>query len=177
MVLLQPKRLHWIQDTGDDSFDLCAHGEVEFRINDDIVLITHDENLTVSAAALYLLRTLSIPHTKSSPVCEHLFPCCGFGMCEFPGEDDVQIFGCVNGEDVEVLHQTNGEGVTIRTEDGREWEVSWPDWRAAVFAFADQVSYFYACSSPREYPDDAAAGYLRFLDEWLRRRGKSLGQT
>jgi hypothetical protein len=177
MVILQPKRLHWIQDIGDDSFDLCAHGEVEFRIDDDIVLFTHGENLTVSAAALYLLRTLTAAHTKSSRVSEHLFPCCGFTMVAIPEEADVLIFGCVNGEDVEVDHQENGDGVIIRMNDGREWKVTWTDWRTAVFAFADRVSEFYESSSPKEYPDDDAAGYLKFLDEWQRRRGKSLGQT
>jgi hypothetical protein len=119
---------------------LCAHGDIGFLIGDDVLLDTNGKDLTVSAAALYLLRTLSVPHTKTTPVGDHLFPCRGFAMWDIPGQEDVALCGCPNGEDFEILHETDGESILIRAADGREWMVGWPEWRAAVFAFADRVS-------------------------------------
>lgn len=81
MVILRPVNLRWIQGAADDSRDLCAHGDIEFQIGNDVLLTPGTGmNRTVSAAALYLLRTLSVPHTKDAPVGDHLFPCCGFSM-------------------------------------------------------------------------------------------------
>lgn len=176
MVILRPINMRWIQGATDDPKDLCAHGDVEFRIGDDVLLDT-GRDLTVSAAALYLLRTLAVPHSKAAPVGDHLFPCCGFAMWDLPGQDDVAICGCPNGEDFEVLHQVGGNGVVIRAADSREWEVTWSDWRSAVFAFADSVSNFYAASSPKQPSDDDAAGFTNFKAEWERRRGAALGQN
>lgn len=175
MVILRPKNLRWINGASDDPKDLCAHGHVDFRIDGDTLLGTEERDLTLSAAALYLLRTLSVPHTKEAPVGEHLFPCCGFNMWDIPGQDDVAIGGCPNGEDFEVFHQVGGGGVIIRAADRREWEASWPDWRAAVFAFADQISAFYAACSPKQPSDDDSAGFEKFKIEWKRRRGDKLG--
>src|SRR6516162_2069687 len=141
VVILQPVKLRWIQGAADDPKDLCAHGDVEFRIGDGVLLDpTNGKDLTVSAAALYLLRTLSVPHTRDAPVGDHLFPCCGFCMLALPGREDVFICGCPNGEDFEVLHEVSAAGVVIRAGDGREWRIPWPEWRAAVFGFADSVS-------------------------------------
>lgn len=99
-------------ECGDDPKDLCAHGDVTFRLGEDVLLDTNGRDLTVSAAALYLLRTLSVPHTRELPVGDHLFPCCGFAMRDIPGERDVAICGCPNGEDFEVLHQVQPPTLT-----------------------------------------------------------------
>lgn len=116
---------------------------------------------------------MSGPHTRKAPVGDHLFPCCGFCLYDVPGEADVVICGCPSGEDVEVLHQSSGTGVVLRTADGREWLIDWPAWRNAVFAFADQVADFYAACSPKQPAADDAAGYAKFMAEWERRRGSS----
>ena len=175
-LTLRTLNLRWIQDAADDPRDLCAHGNVEFCIDGDELLgPENDRTLTVSAAALYLLRTLALPHTRERPVGSHLFPCCGFAMFEVAGEQDVGICGCCNGEDFEVLHRVSGDGVVIRAADGREWQVKWPEWRTAVFEFADQVSAFYAVGSPKEPEADDEAGFLKFASEWERRRGERLG--
>src|SRR5271170_6709041 len=116
MVVLQPTSLRWMQGVPDDQ-DLCAHGDVVFRIGQDELLDTNGKDLTVSAAALYLLRTLSVPHTKAAPVGDHLFPCCGFAMWDIPDQEDVAVCGCPNGEDFEVLHEVSGAGVVVRAAD------------------------------------------------------------
>ncbi len=173
MVVLQPVKLRWINDAADDPADFCAHGDVEFRIGDDVLLDgTPGRNLTVSAAALYLLRTLSVPHTREAPVGDHLFPCCGFSLYDVAGEPDVAICGCPCGEDFEIRHQVSGAGVIVRAADGREWPVGWPEWRAAVLGFADRVSDFYAACSPKRVAADNVAGFAKFVAEWERRRGQ-----
>ncbi len=63
----------------------------------------------------------------------------------------------------------------VRAADGREWMVGWPEWRAAVFAFADRVSEFYAACSSKQPSEDDAAGFKKFQVEWERRRGAALG--
>lgn len=174
-VVLRPVDLHWINGAADDPADFCAHGDVEFRIGPDGLLEPAGRDLTVSAAGLYLLRTLTVPHTREAPVGDHLFPCCGFTLCDLPGEEDVAILGCPGGEDVEVYH--TADGVIVRAGGVRSWLVGWPDWRAAVFGFADRVSDFYAACSPKQLADaDDAAGYLKFVAEWERRRGRPFGR-
>ena len=95
-------------------------------------------------------------------------------MWDTPGSQDVAICGCPNGEDFEVLHSVGGEGVIIVSPDGREWPVGWPEWRAAVFDFADRVAGLYAASSPKQPEADDTAGFAKFLMEWERRRGQPL---
>ena len=177
MLILRPLNLCWIKGASDDPKDLCAHGDVEFRIDDEVLLATTGKGLTVSAAALYLLRTLSVPHSQRNPVGDHLFPCCGFTMLDLPGQDDVAICGCPGGEDFEVLHEAGGTGVVVRAADGREWQIGWPEWRGGVFRFADCVSDFYAACLPKQPTQEDAPGLKKFLDEWQRRRVQPLGRT
>jgi hypothetical protein len=175
VVVLRPVNLRWINGAADDPADFCAHADVEFRIGGDALLEPSGREFTVSAAALYLLRTLSAPHTRATPLGDHLFPCCGFSLYDVPGQPDVVICECPSGEDFEVLHQASGTGVVVRAADGREWQVAWPEWRSAVFAFADRVSEFYAACSPKRVAAEDAAGFAKFAAEWVRRRGEQLG--
>ena len=177
MVILQAVNLCWIQGAADDPKDLCAHGDVEFRIGDDLLVEADGKSLTVSAAALYLLRTLSVPHTKAAPLGDHLFPCCGFAVWDIPDQEDAFICGCPSGEDFEVLHEVHAAGVVVRAADGRHWRIGWPEWRAAVFGFADRVSEFYSACSPKTPTEEDAAGFRKFRAEWERRRGVALGRT
>lgn len=176
-VTLRPVGLHWLG--GDDRpSDLCAHGDFELRIGDDTLSDgTQARGLTLSAAALYLLRTLSSPHTSATPVGDHLFPCCGFCLYGVPGERDVLIVGCPGGEDLEVDHGEDGSGVLVRSAGGREWAIDWSSWKTAVFSFADAVSAFYASSAPREPAPEDAAGFRAFVAEWERRRGRPFGRV
>ncbi len=175
-VELNPVGLHWMKGSEEDPADLCAHGDFEFRIGGDVLSDgTQGRSLTLSAAALFLLRTLSRPHTSASRVGGHLFPCCGFCMYDVPGESDVVIVGCPNGEDFEIDHQEEGATILVRAVDGREWPVNPDAWRAAVFAFADAVSDFYASSPPRCPTPDDSAGFRAFEAEWERRRDRPFG--
>lgn len=174
-VVLRPLGLCWIKGAPDDPADLCAHGHVEFRIGDALLVdpATGPE-VTVSAAALYLLRTLSRPHTKAQPVADHLFPCCGFGMFSVAGQEDAVVVGCPNGIDFEVLHVDEETGIVVRTDDGRELRVAWSAWAEAVYQFADLVAEFYARSSPKKPSADDVSGFRSFAAEWGRRRRRPL---
>ncbi len=174
-VTLRPVNVSWIKGATDDPTDLCAHGHIEFRVGNDVLMnpVTGPE-VTVSAAALYLLRTLSWPHTKAHPVGEHLFPCCGFVMYDIEGQEDVVLMGCPKGTDFEIQHAEDGKVVVVKSSDGREFRVGWSAWVDAVRGFADKVAEFYGKSSPKEPSEEDAAGFRRFAAEWERRRGRVL---
>jgi hypothetical protein len=169
-VVLQPTTLHWIQGSADDPADLCAHGGVRFELGDE-VLLDGSREYTVSAAALYLLRTLHRAHTTADPVGDQLFPCCGFAMYDVGGPD-VAIVSCPNGDDFEVLHDQSANRVIVRSRD-RSWGVPMEDWRVAVFGFADLVMAFYdACTQKAPVAEDGP-GFERFLEEWRRLRDRA----
>ncbi len=99
-------------------------------------------------------------------------------MYDLPGEADVAIMGCPSGVDFEVSHDMSGQGVVIQANDDRAWRAGWPEWRAAVFGFADEVSAFYAASSPKQpYDGEDTKGFHKFEAEWKRRRGRPLGHA
>jgi hypothetical protein len=169
VIILRPTKLHWIDGSVDDAKDLCAHSGVEFRIGDAVLVKPSDGDWTVSAAALYLLRTLSQPHTNQQPITEYLFPCCGNGIFEVEGHDDVQIVGCNSGIDFEVVR--SGDDVVLTAADGAQHRVAFSDWKKAVFAFSDSVRAFYEASSPKEPEDEwEHRSFHKFLAEWSRRR-------
>lgn len=175
-VILRPVKLSWLHGAADDPTDLCVHARVDFRIGDHVLVdAERDLEVTVSAAGLYLMRTLERDHTRKSPVGDHLFPCCGFTLYEEAGSLDVVIIGCPNGVDFEVTYAAGDDRVLVRAMSGREWEVARQDWRSAVFSFADAVSNFVATASPKTTSVDDAAGFRKFLTEWERRRGRPFG--
>lgn len=174
MIHLRPTNLHWIDGSIDDSEDLCAHSGVDFRIGDAILIKPTDGDWTVSAAALYLLRTLSKQHTKQQPLTDYLFPCCGNGIFEVEGQDDVQIVGCNSGIDFEVVRMD--DDVILTAKGGAQHRVALSDWKKAVCEFSDSVRAFCAASSPKE-PEDELDGrsFRKFMSEWSRRRALADG--
>ena len=167
MIILRPTNLHWIDGSLDDPKDHCAHGSVDFQIDGHPLLSS--VHCTVSAAALFLLRTLSQPHTKSQPVGGWLFPCCGNGIFEVEGKEDVLVLGCNSGFEFEVVHQENE--VHITTEDETQYRANIAQWTNAVCAFADAVRAFYTSSSPKEFEDEfEQQSFRKFMAEWSRRR-------
>ena len=170
MLTLEVSNLHWIKGADDDPTDLCAHGTVNLQIGEYVLPGLASLDCTVSAAALYLLRSLSRWHRRGEQ--EHLFPCCGFAMYDIPEKDDVFICGCPTGIDVDILHESSG--IVIHMPDRTIHHVSKPIWRDAVFTFADRVAEFYRSSSPKRPSADDAAGFRKFVQEWSSRRGAPL---
>lgn len=168
MISLVPTRLHWIKDDGnDDPTDLCAHSPVWLNMDGETLVAPADGDATVSAAAVYLLRTLEQDHTQENPVGDHLFPCCGHAMYD-TGDDDVVICGCPNGSNFDVMHF--GRSIWISTKDGRSYIVRTDEWRLAVTQFSDAVRQFYDTSLRKAPADDeASAGFAKMMAEWSRR--------
>jgi hypothetical protein len=168
MIVLRPRELCWIPGMEDDPTDQCAHGDVVLTI-DSVPFVTGDdaEDVTVSAAALFLLRTLTHNHTAADPVAEEsqLFPDCGHSAIAISGRFPVLVFGCNVGADLEVVHSAGT--VTIRAEGGKEAVVTAANWRDTVVAFVHEVQAFYDASPAREPLDDSVAdeGWLAFWHE------------
>jgi hypothetical protein len=138
-------------------------------VDDALLAQQSDGDWTVSAAALYLLRTLSQPHTRDHPVGDHLFPCCGFSMYDLQEEADVVVCGCSSGLDFSVVR--THDQVVITDQNGIDYRVGFTEWRNAVCAFSDAVQAFYAAASPKEPADlEDTKGFQKFLREWERRR-------
>ena len=92
MITLQATSLTWLNTEEDCPTDLCAHGKVHFAI-DDIEFVAPAEEWTLSAAAIYLLRTLERDHTPANRVGDHLFPCCGHTIYADEGCEDGWLEG------------------------------------------------------------------------------------
>ena len=172
MVTLQLHRPHWIKDDGDDPADQCAHGFVELTVNGVHVCSASDGEWTVSAAALFLLRTVTADHTMADPVTEgnFLIPCCGFVV--WVREDaryPCYVFGCNGGVSPEIRHRDGMVQVSLGAESAG---VPLSEWAGAVLRFSDQVQAFYDSSMPKDELDDEhdREGWACFWQEWRARR-------
>jgi hypothetical protein len=166
MIKLEIHELQWINGSADDPKDQCAHGRVNFEVNGTVFVKPEDGLWTVSAAGLYLLRSLSEDHTPSNSIADgFLFPCCGFDVWLIGTRFKVVCIGCPSGIDVSITH-TNGE-VVLHSPSGTE-SLSSSAWREAVLAFVSKVRNFYQVSSPKEAIQDELGkpGWAAFWQEW-----------
>ena len=168
---ITPSDFSWLGGVRDDPEDLCLHGHAAARIG----AVTLEYDCTLSAAALYLLKTLTEDHIIHED--NQLLPCCGFFLVADKAEENVTIIGCDNGVDWTVRHE--GGNVRLILEDGTEEVVPLSDYRAAVCRFADEVETYYKACSPKKIPEDAfeRTGYLTFWKEWHRRRNAWAKET
>lgn len=170
MIRLTVEGFQWIKGAKDDPNDQCAHGRVDFRINNTQFVKPEDGVWTVSMAALYLLRTLTEDHLVDNPVAEmnSLFPCCGFNVWPLGTRFKVMAAGCATGVNPEVLH--SGETVTVRSDLGSE-TVPIAEWRTSVMSFADSVRAFYKVCTPKSEIQDEVdrQGWRDFWEEWAER--------
>lgn len=170
-ITLRPINLHWILNQGDDVTDLCAHAAVEFRIGSLQVCSEADGEWTVSAAAIHLLRTLTMDHTLAAPVAEHLIPCCGHFMVAEPDADFVDITGCNRGVDWDVRHNDRMVELGRLTANCETAVVPFDEWERAVCWFADEVEEFYLRSALKRPCDEfAELGFNAMKAEWAARR-------
>jgi hypothetical protein len=162
----------WLENT-DEQEDLCAHGNVLVRIGSAILSDAEAGRWTVSAAALFLLRTLTQNHTPVTPVGDQLLPCCGFTMWPVDNSADVLVLGCPNGVDWIVEHVP--QGIQLTAPCGEGVVISNAEYQEAVLSFAREVHAFYQRSAPKRLPADPedAAGYELFWREWNRRYNNS----
>ena len=160
--------LCWIKGEIDDPTDLCLHGHAVAYIGNQKL----EYNATVSATALYLLKTLTEDHIIYQD--NQMLPCCGFFLIADENLENVDISGCPNGIDWSVIH--DGNNVKLILEGGQEEIVSLSDYQKEVYKFVDQIEAFYLSCKEKILPDDLfdRNGYIAFWNEWHRRRGKRI---
>ena len=90
----------WIGGAEDDPSDRCLHGRVTVQIGQTVL----QDVGTVSATALYLLKSLSEDKLMNDSSIQ-MIPCCGFFMIANPGLTEVSIIGCDTGTDWSVIHE------------------------------------------------------------------------
>jgi len=168
---LQLLDLHWVHG-GDDPDDKCAHGHVLVRIGSEIVADATMLNVTVSATALYLLRSLEADYPPAG-LASQLLPCCGHYWFLSEESPNVLLMGCANGIDWTIAHVADG---LVRHTSAAEQVafISAAAYRQLVLAFVDQVAQFYASSLPKNLPTDAddRLAYLAYWREWHALRAK-----
>ncbi len=175
MLSLRALHLNWINGQADDPTDHCAHGKVELSLGDRILYKTGGEDITVSAASLYLLRTVEDDHTPEVSVAEGnwLFPCCGFSVFPDSGRYNVCCMGCNTGTDLFIRH--SGSNVVLSSGE-EEATVLASDWKAAVLGLVGQVERFYAACAPKVDLDNELdlEGWSLFWSEWNTRKLRAL---
>ena len=161
--------LHWINDV-DEPTDLCAHGHVFVKIGNEVLSDKNSLDVTVSATALYLMRTLKNNYKKDN-YASQLLPCCGHFIIADNEIDFVNICGCQSGIDWTIIH-TNDNKIRHLTESGQEAIIDKEAYKKIVLDFADQVEKFYQISTPKIIPTDDfdKKGYFTFWKEWRKLR-------
>ena len=154
----------WICGPQDDPEDLCLHGHVTVQIGKTVM----EYDGTVSATALYLLKTLTEDKIMSKEDIQ-MVPCCGHFLIANKDLSEVTILGCDNGLDWSVVHE--GDGVRLTLPSGEETWGPFADYKVEVIRFADKVEAFYRSCRPKHIPKDEFArnGYIAFWNEWHRR--------
>ncbi len=143
-------------------YDYCVHGNVVFKIGD--ALLSDDTEWCVSASAYRFLHTIFENHFMGAE--DFLIPCCGHTMIPAEDKSSVNIVGCSNGIDFNIIHQQ--EFIIIETAENTKYQVPFAEYKNAVLAFAKQVMEFYESNPPREFEDDFDKdGYSTFVTEWF----------
>ena len=155
----------WIKEKEDDPNDLCLHGHVVVQIGEERL----EDYGTVSATALYLLKSLERNHIKGEEI--QMIPCCGHTMFA-DGNGQCIIMGCSNGTDWTILH--DGDNIRLILENGKETIVSLSEYKEEVYKFADKIEDYYKACQPKIIPENEPdrSGYIAFWNEWHERRTK-----
>ncbi|MEC5158623.1 hypothetical protein [Chryseobacterium sp. MP_3.2] len=167
---IKVSNLHWLPNTTEEN-DLCAHGNVFLKIGDEIVCDETNLEFTVSATALYLLRSLTENYSKDDYGSQFI-PCCGF-FTYFDKNDRPVISGCPSGIDWKIQH-IDENIVKHISEKGTEATISMDNYQKQVFEFADKVEKFYKESKPKIIPDDdfERGAYNEIWEEWRNIRNR-----
>ena len=166
---IKADRFEWTGGVADDPQDLCLHGHVMVQFGDTVL----EDTGTVSATALYLLKTL----TEDKIMAHHdiqMVPCCGHFLIANDDLTEVAISGCDTGTDWSTIHE--GDIVRLILPSGQEEVVTLREYQYEVLDFANSVKKFYDACTPKEIPKDKfdRNGYITFWNEWQRRYNDGL---
>ncbi len=144
----------------EQAYDCCIHGKVIFKVGESI--LSDKTEWCVSASAYRFLHTLFENHYMSAE--EFLIPCCGHTMIPNEDKKSVNIIGCSNGIDFNIIHEQGN--IIISTTNNIKHQVPFANYKKAVISFAKQVMNFYTSNPPREFEDDFDKdGYHCFATE------------
>ena len=163
---------HWIEENS--TSDLCAHGSVAIIVESQI--IKNENDLCITAGALYLLRSLF----KNIIIQEcgfeeelQLIPCCGHAW--LAQENCVLIMsGCPIGIGWNVTHKNNkvildGLATITTTNLDLPIRIHWYEYAKTVVKAVELVLLFHQSEPPREFSDDEdRAGHDAFWTEFNR---------
>lgn len=164
---IRVKKLYWIDESEDYKEDLCLHGDLEIKINDQVVQYSP----TVSVTGLRLLRSLFKDHQKDNG--KHLFPCCGNTMIANEKGNRVEIIGCNQGLDWSIKHEDGL--VTIEADENLKTTYYYLQYKREVLNFIKQIEDFYKEKGQRILLENEIdkEGYLAFWKEWNDLRKKA----
>lgn len=162
-------KFEWIGGVADDPQDRCLHGHVTVQFGDTVL----EDMGTVSATALYLLKTLTEDKIMAYNDIQ-MIPCCGHFLVSNEDLTEVSIIGCDTGTDWSTIHE--GNNVRFILPSGQEEVVTLRDYQYEVLDFAKKVKRFYDACTPKEIPEDEFErnGYTAFWNEWHRRYNEGL---
>lgn len=178
MIVLRAQQQQWATGASDDPWDQCSHGAVQFQIHETCFVKPEDGIWTTSAAALYLLRSLTHNHTADDSLTggSQMFPCCGFCVWETNAKFRVHCVGCSTGMDFEILHADGSVAIQSGTQREVVPQILWTE---AVLAFVDEVKGFYDRSSGKlsldEELEEDRLGWQAFWSEWDERYAAAKG--
>ncbi|MBT8377688.1 MAG: hypothetical protein KJN64_00500 [Ignavibacteria bacterium] len=163
MLEIIPKNIYWLEDANPE-YDLCVHGGFTISFNKKTIIDASNENLTLSSAVIFLLRTIEEEHSFDNKICENLIPECGHEM--FTSDSGgVEILTCPFGIDWWVEH--NKEKVTLVFQDGKEITTTLEDYIHAVLKFAEKIKAFYDESESKKfYDEEEKKAFKAFNSEW-----------
>lgn len=171
MFHIDVETLCWLNGTTngtpDNPKDLCLHGNGIAQIGDE----TFAYKATVSAAGLYLLRTLTENHIYLARSDHAMLPCCGHFMMANKELDTVDIIGCDNGVDWSVIHEAGK--IKLITETKKETFIDMDEYTKEVYRFTDKIEAYYKACYPKDLTDledFERDGYIAFWNEWNRRK-------
>ena len=166
---IKADQLAWIGGAADDPQDRCLHGHVTVQFGDTVL----EDHGTVSATALYLLKTLTDNKIMASYDIQ-MIPCCGHFLIANADLTEVQISGCDTGTDWSTIHE--GNAVRFILPSGQEEVVSLRDYQYEVLDFAIRAKQFYDACTPKELPENEfdRNGHVAFWNEWQRRYNEGL---
>ena len=166
---IKADRFEWIGGAADDPQDLCLHGHVTAQFGNTVL----EDVGTVSATALYLLKTLSEDKIMK-PYDIQMIPCCGHFLIANKDLTEVEISSCDTGTDWSTIH--DGNNVRFILPSGQEETVTLREYQYEVLDFAKSVKQFYDACTPKIIPADEFVrnGYTAFWNEWQRRYNDGL---
>ena len=139
---IRGENYHWIDNERENETDLCLHGHVTVTIGSTVL----EAEGTVSAAALYLLKSITEDHITGEDI--QMIPCCGHFFCPDETGENVIIIGCDTGLDWTITHEE--DMVVLALPDGTSVTVEKRDYIVEVLRFADTVERYYIYSKQKK---------------------------